>query len=94
MSTCASCERELRAEWKFCITCGAPVSSPIREQTPEQTPEQIPGAIRPEPEFTRANTPKARARVTFVSVAPLIFSVVCFAIAGLVITWLAVNVWR
>ncbi|MFM9878347.1 MAG: zinc-ribbon domain-containing protein [Rhodoglobus sp.] len=33
MSTCATCEAELRPEWKFCIMCGTPV---------------IPGAVRPE----------------------------------------------
>ncbi len=33
MSTCTSCEAELRPEWKFCIMCGTPV---------------IPAAVRPE----------------------------------------------
>ena len=33
MSTCASCDAELRPEWKFCITCGESI---------------VPGAIRPD----------------------------------------------
>ena len=85
MSTCASCEGELRPEWKFCVWCGAAV----------EAAEAIPAAIRPEAELSRATAgpPKARAKVTFVSIPPLLFSVTCFAIAGLVITWLAINVW-
>jgi hypothetical protein len=34
MSTCASCGAELSQQWKFCLTCGAPLGD-------------IPAAIRP-----------------------------------------------
>ena len=47
MSTCASCEAELRPEWKFCVRCGTAV---------------IPGAIRPQqPAWCCTRSPRARA---------------------------------
>lgn len=50
MERCESCERELAAEWKFCIHCGRPVSrSPVSRRTGTEH-EAIPSAIRPDVE--------------------------------------------
>ncbi len=76
MSTCASCERELRPEWKFCVWCGAEVT------------EHIPAAIRPE-----AGAKPKRVPTAMNTLAPLIFAITCFAIAAVIIAWLAINVW-
>jgi len=35
MSTCAVCSAELQGDWKFCLSCGAPLAS------------SVPAAIRP-----------------------------------------------
>lgn len=43
MPACVSCSTELDPLWKFCVTCGTPVTS--SEARPS---EPIPGAIRPE----------------------------------------------
>lgn len=44
MSTCAVCSTELQGDWKFCLSCGAPLA------------ESIPAAIRPTRQPTEVRT--------------------------------------
>ena len=84
-----------------------PEPEPIAEAEPEAEPEPEPEAVaeaeaepEPEPEPVAEAEPEPvpvpdepEAARKFALAGPIIFSVACFAAAGGVITWLAINVW-
>lgn len=68
-----------------CTSCEAELSPEWKFCIKCGTPA-IPGAVRPE----RLDTPRAQS---IARLAPLVFAIACFSLAGLVIAWLVANVW-